>query len=256
MSDVGNAATQGESFSRKFLLLLERFPRLDGEQWQNAELERESHKRETDPAKQLSESYLSQLKNDRIKKPGYEKLKTIADIVGFPVELWYLQPERWDEELANQRASRGPGRRVPEGAELAALIDHVLEVRTNKRTGKPYTAKEIEEESRGRVTAQEFEQMRQGNAFTTPVEKLLRLSDVVDVPYGYWFSGALGRGLLDSAGEEALKEALEDNLLLAAAMSDLPENDRRQVRDRMMLLIEAMRATGGGTDDHGEAHQV
>lgn len=40
-------------------------------------------------------SYFSSLLGDGIKRPGLDKLKAIAEAMGFPARLWLEDPERW-----------------------------------------------------------------------------------------------------------------------------------------------------------------
>lgn len=88
------------SFAEKFELLLDMFPVPDRlhlssseeRRWRNSEISEASGAR-------LSTSYLSALRRAKIEDPGFVKLDLLAQIMGFPTELWVLEPAEWTRKL-------------------------------------------------------------------------------------------------------------------------------------------------------------
>ena len=172
----------GPEVARRFRLLLDMFPRADGERWRGAEVEEAS-------GGAVTGSYFSALVKGKFQRPGIVQLSALSDVIGFPFELWRLPTELWDEYL-EQNPARGsfrtaaPGRpvpRVPQGAELANLVEKLF-------AWGPYTEKEVAVRSRGRLTAGQIERMRSGGQAEAPPElQLITLSHVFGVPYTYWY---------------------------------------------------------------------
>lgn len=98
------------SYADKFELLLEMFPFPDRKdaadpedrKWRNSEIAQATMFR-------LSGSYLSQLRQGKIDDPSLKKLDLIGEVLGFPRELWAMEPEKWGESLLrNERRGLRP----------------------------------------------------------------------------------------------------------------------------------------------------
>jgi len=85
-----------EEIARKLDLLLERFPKADGRRWRGVDVERAT-------GGAVSSSYFSGLRRAKFDDPGLKRLSLVADVIGFPFELWRLDPAEWEEELARHR---------------------------------------------------------------------------------------------------------------------------------------------------------
>ena len=184
----GGQLPGGSEAGRKFNLLLESFLRADGEPWTGSEIEEAT-------GHEVTGSYVSALKAGKFKRPGIKYLGLIADVVGFPFELWRLEPEFWDEYL-EAHPPRGSIRslppsqsvpRVPCGQVLASLVGRLFAKGRNPATGEPYTEEGVARRSRGRLTAEEVRRMRSGEQVGPPPEiKLIALADAFGVPPRYW----------------------------------------------------------------------
>ncbi len=98
------------SYADKFELLLDLFPFPDREsvadpehrKWRNSEIAQATMFR-------LSGSYLSQLRQGKIDDPSLKKLDLIGHVLGFPRELWAMEPEKWGASLlSNDRRGVRP----------------------------------------------------------------------------------------------------------------------------------------------------
>lgn len=78
--------------ARIFGLLLERFVRGDGEPWRAVEIEAAT-------GGEVTSSYVSALRKGKFKRPGIRQLELISEVMGFPFELWRVEPELWDSIL-------------------------------------------------------------------------------------------------------------------------------------------------------------
>ena len=172
----------GPEVAQRFSLLLDMFPRADGERWRGAEVEAAS-------GGAVTGSYFSALIKGKFQRPGLVQLSALSDVIGFPFELWRLPKELWGEYL-EQNPARGsfrtaaPGRpvpRVPCGAELANLVEKLF-------AEGSYTEKEAVLRGRGRLTVEQLERMRSGEQVEAPSElQLITLSHIFGVPYTYWY---------------------------------------------------------------------
>ncbi len=210
-------------FSERFERFLQLYRKPDGSRWTPAEIQRATNGF-------VNLSYISSLRTDRIRNPGADKLRAIAEVMGFPWELWYEDPQDWDAVI--QRV---------EGEErsLAELLNHLFEVVENFRTHEPYTSQEVADLSRGKLTREEVEAMRSGELENPTMDQLLALSDVFGVDPAYWFSGEPERSPLDPKTIEALKNP-EAELILQKTLGI-----SKQERGMILSLIDRL-ARGSG----------
>jgi transcriptional regulator with XRE-family HTH domain len=68
--------------AQRFERLLDSYRRPDGRRWGGKDLQEATKGIITKP-------YVTHLRKGRIQNPGYEKLKAIAEAMGFPPELWF-----------------------------------------------------------------------------------------------------------------------------------------------------------------------
>src|SRR5918995_226713 len=68
--------------AQRFERLLDSYRHLDGRRWGGKDLQDATKGVVTKP-------YVTHLRKGRIENPGYEKLKAIAEAMGFPPELWF-----------------------------------------------------------------------------------------------------------------------------------------------------------------------
>lgn len=212
----------GEVFRR----LLEAYPRPDGRRWNGPGMEEAT-------AGFVSASYFSNLLNDRIKQPGLDKLKAIADVMGFPAALWLQEPDEWGPARAGEPASYGP-----ENAEFKDLLNNLFASVPDEKTGEPPTNAEIARRTAGKVTEAELEKMRSGELANPSLDKVLALSRAFSVDPAYWFRRAGGEPLVDERVIEALKS--EDNRLILHRSLDLS----RDQKDMLLVLMEQLRKRG------------
>lgn len=255
---VAEELPPGSEVAKRFVLLLEKFPRGDGEPWRPVEIEEAT-------GHQVSGSYVVALKKGKFKRPGLKQLSLIADVVGFPFEPWRTEPEFWDEELKKHKVRgslRGPLsfpegtavplRRVPAGENLGRLVDDLFRNGKNPATGEPYTEEEVAARSRGRLSANEVRQMRRGEREEPPPElKLVAFSDVFDAPLSHWWSlecGAQPTICHFSPTDQEVVEAyrsltIQDREVILAMMRHLGGRAPAEMADygseRMPLKVES-----------------
>lgn len=209
---MADGLPSGKEVEGRVDLLLRTFPRADGEPWRPVEIEEAT-------GHQVTSSYVSALKAGKFKRPGLKQLSLIADVVGFPFELWRVEPEMWDEELKKHKERGGfrapprgqPVPRVPCGDELAGLVEYLFEGRPDPVTGEPYTADGVAMRSRGRLSAEEVRLFRTGEQLGPPPEiKLLALADVFDVAASYWYAPQDSTAGTEVRTSEAILKACGD----------------------------------------------
>lgn len=85
-------------YALQYGYLVDHFRRPDGYKWSNSEVARASRGA-------LSPAYLSQLSKGKYIQPGTDRLRAIADTVGFPVQLWYMPVSEWSSEIRNREGN-------------------------------------------------------------------------------------------------------------------------------------------------------
>lgn len=209
-------------FDERFRRLLKEYRKPDGSEWTPAEIRDAT-------SGFVNLSYISNLQAGRIRKPGLDKLKAMADAIGFPWQLWLEDPEEWagiSEMQANDKRS------------MADLLGHLFKVVENFRAGEPYTAREVAQLSGGKLTEEEVGNMLRGDLENPTLEQVLALSDVFGVDPGYWFSSPSDTARLDRRTLDALKDP-NAQLILQKSVGVSQED-----RGMILLLIERLREGG------------
>ncbi len=164
-------------------------------------------------------SYFSNLLNDRIKQPGLDKLKAIADVMGFPPALWLQEPEEWGMSESSDAAQPGL-----HAMEFKDRLNNLFVSMPDERTGEPPANAEIARRTAGKVTEAELEQMRSGELSNPSLDKVLALSRAFSVDPTYWFRRSGSKPLVDEKVVEALKS--EENRLILHRSLDLSRDER------------------------------
>jgi transcriptional regulator with XRE-family HTH domain len=205
-------------FDERFKRLLKRYRKPDGAEWTPAEIRDATNGF-------VNLSYISNLQAGRIRKPGMDKLKAMAEAMGFPWQLWLEDPDDW-EKLAEKQAG--------DRRSMADLLNHLFTVVENFRTGRSYTTKEVAQLSGGKLTQEQVEDMRRGGLENPTLEQVLGLSDVFGVDPGYWFSSPSDAARIDRKTLEALRD-VDAHLILKKSLG-VAEKDRSMI----LLLIERL----------------
>jgi transcriptional regulator with XRE-family HTH domain len=211
----------GRHYAEKFHRLLEQYPRPDGRKWRGRDLERATNGF-------VNGSYVTALKKGRIDRPGLDKLRRIAEVMGFPFELWLEDPSDW------RRLPEAAGRPEDESGTLADLLNQLFETVVDPRSGRPYTNAEVSAFTQGRLSAEEIEQMRAGTLRNPNRDQLLALSDAFDIDPSYWFGRGERRPVLDPELAEALRNRKTYALLHKSL--DLDDDDK----DIVMVLMDQL----------------
>lgn len=195
---------QGQGFARKLELLLAQFPHPEGRPWRGTEIEVETKGL-------VSQQYFSMLRTGKLRRPGLEQLAAVADVMGFPFELWRAEPEQWSRIL-DERSTRD--RQFQNGKELARKFEVVRSAIMNPRTNQPFTDEEIVRRSNGLLTLDDVRAIQSGKGGALTYDQILALSDVFDVSFEYWTEPIEGdKPLLDAETLEALRSESSQLLL-------------------------------------------
>lgn len=218
---------QGAQIARRLELLLERFPHPEGRPWKGSEIEQES-------GGIVSQPYFSALRRGRFRRPGMEQLQAIADVMGFPLELWQADPEDWPRILEQ----RWPGATEISGvnSEKNSVADSLKSIRRsvlNPQTNEPYTDREIAQQSAGRLTAEDVHQIESGENASPSYDKIVALSEIFNVSTDYWRTGSGRRNVsLDARLLDMLSDPQTRHMLWG--WRTLSNRDR----DTIVTLIE------------------
>jgi len=104
---VFKVGTAKIDLGKRFLWLQERYRKPDGSKWTNADIERAT-------GGFVRGNYVTNLVRGRIHQPGTDRLQVIAQVMGFPAELWLSEDpeELFDTFLLRDRPTREVARRM------------------------------------------------------------------------------------------------------------------------------------------------
>ena len=210
------------TFGRRLALFLELYPKPDGTSWTARDVEDATNGF-------VTASYLSNLKADRIRQPGYDRLKAIAVAVGFPPALWYEPSERWEEAEHRHR------RRQPS---LARAVSVLMRGTPNSRTGEPFTAEDVARASGGQLTPDEVRALQTGELTDPAMSQLMALSEVFGVDPGFWYSPSEDLLALDDEVFDALRN--EKTHLILSKIHGRPDAEKDMIL-RTMEHLDTMR---------------
>lgn len=199
--------------AERFEVLLAAYPHPDGRAWSGQEIDAAT-------GGVVTRSYVTNLRKGRIENPGYEKLRAIAKVLGFPPELWF--------EEGPLRGGLARKETVREGEGIAAKVSYLMNDLGNEATGEAYTDAEVARMSLGDLSEQDVADIRTGKTSDPSVDQITALADVFGVYPSYFFNSTKSPPLLD---QEAL-EILQDETVSAIAHKSL----RLPGRERQMIL--------------------
>lgn len=216
MDEAANHTGYGE----KFVLLSELFPHPDRaddpdpdrRRWKDAELSRAT-------GGGGSRTYLGALRAGRVKNPGARHLYLISEVMGFPVELWLIEPSRWPGVLSGDSNAPSPGQRV------ADMIGIYADVMGDEELVKLFG---------GALGATEVEEIR-ANA-TVTVAQLLEASRALEFDV---------RNLFFARHPETADDDLDLRRSVMAHIAG-PSLDAGQIR-LLDVVVRRMGQTGRGT---------
>lgn len=215
-------------FGSQFVRLLDEYRKPDGSPWQLKEIEQATNGF-------VKGGYLTNLRKGRIRQPGWDRMKAIAHVMGFPVQLWFEEPDQWDRLTASDFETGQEG-------SLKARLNLLFDAVRNQRTGRPFTCKEVADLSFGRLTEEQIERTRAGEIDDFKGAQYLALSEVFGVDVSYWYDSPGRQPTLDHDTIEALRD--ERNHLILNKVRD------RSAQEKDILLnlldqLDLLRAASG-----------
>lgn len=197
---------RGADVALRLERLLETFTHPDGRPWRGAEIEHET-------GGVVSQSYFSALRKGRIRRPGAEQLRAIAEVMDFPLELWHAELEQWPRIL-QQRTYGAASGADKESRSLKQNFQTIWKTIPNPRTGAAYTYEEISNRTEGVLSADEVRKIAEGENENPDFAAVVALSKVFNINSDYWHAGSSNRGpvldteLLDALGADQGREVL------------------------------------------------
>lgn len=210
-------------FGKQFERLLDTYRKPDGSVWSLKEIEEGT-------GGFVRGGYLTNLRKGRIRQPGWDRMKAIARVVGFPERLWLEEPKGW--ALPGGPDARGGG--------LKERLNLLFDVVKNVRTNKTFTNREVADLSFGRLTERDVEGLRSGQIEDLKGAQYLALSEVFGVENAYWYDAPEQRPTLDRETIEALRD--EKNQLILAKMSGRSDKEKDlllNLLDQLDLFVKA-----------------
>jgi transcriptional regulator with XRE-family HTH domain len=198
--------------AQKFEYFLETCRQPDGRRWGGQDLHDAT-------GGVVTRSYVTNLRKGRIENPGFEKLRAIAKVMGFPPELWF------EEDLSLEAGTRAKPNADLEG--VAEKINHLFEVIKEGRNGTSYTNAEVARMSLGDLTEKDVEDLRAGRVPNPPVDQVVALADVFGVHPSYFLESDKKTPLLDEEAMRALRDE-KTNAILHRSVR-LPDREKEMI---------------------------
>ena len=195
--------------AQKFEYLLETYRRPDGHQWTGQQLDEIT-------GGVVTRSYVTNLRKGRIENPGYEKMRAMAEAMGFAPEVWFEDGLGEGRPIGQSEESHG----------LAGRLEHVFEVVMNPKTGEPYTNAEVARMTLGDLSEEAVEDIRSGAVSDPSVGQVVALAGVFGVDPSYLIDRH-EPSLLDEELVRALRD--EDVRDITRESSRLPDGEKRLV---------------------------
>lgn len=163
----------GTDWGRKFRYFQETYRKPDGRKWTNMDIERATNGF-------VRGNYITNLKNGRIHQPGLDRLRAIAQVMGFPEELWLRKDRELPTTMQEGGANEG-------GPTLADRLNALFNVTINQDTGKPFTNRELADLTYGRIDEETLAAARDGRVTDLQGGQYIALSNVFGVDVSYWY---------------------------------------------------------------------
>jgi transcriptional regulator with XRE-family HTH domain len=174
--------------SRKFAALLDAYRRPDGTVWTGQQIQDA-----TDGF--VSRSYVTQLRKGRIANPRLDKLQALAEVMGFPPQLWF---EDVSDPGGTPRAA--PPEQIPT---ISERLESLLRT-ADERSGEPYSDADVARLSKGELTEREVTGIRTGAIPDPSMEQVLALAEVFAIDPSYFLDTKAKTPPLDRASLETL----------------------------------------------------
>lgn len=210
----------GVDFGKKFVYLQDRYRKPDGSKWKNKEIADA-----TDGF--VSPNYISNLKKSRYHNPGYDRLRSIAEVMGFPPELWY-QADLGTDERGSQALAR-----LKETGSLADKLNFLLEVRPDPETGGRLTDDRLSELALGRVTPERVRMARSGEIDELQAAEYFSLSNVFGIDLSFWYQRQPELSQLDPRTLASLRDQEAE-----AVLNKFHEIQRKEDRNIIKELLD------------------
>jgi len=185
----------------------------------------------------VSRSYVTQLRKGRIANPRLDKLQALAEVMGFPPQLWF---EDVSDPGSTSRAT--PPEEVPT---ISERLESLLLTDAEERSGEPYSDADIARLSMGELTEPEVTGIRSGAIPDPSMEQVLALAEVFAIDPSYFLDRKAKPPPLDRASLETLSNQKARIIL----HKSLELSDREQ--DLIIDMINRLEGLHGG--DHRDA---
>lgn len=212
-------------FGEKFLYFQDRYRKPDGRKFKLKDIERAT-------GGYVTGAYITQLKQGRYENPGYDKLRAIAEVMGFPPELWY-QPQA---QLDNV------------GATLPEKLDFLIGTQPELENGDNSAEEEISRLSFGKISAERLYAARNGELDQLEASEYFALSGLFGVDISFWYQSEPALDNLDSETIVSLRDQEAQGVLNKFHQIER-EEDRTFIRE---LIDRFTRRENGGNDQSNE----
>jgi transcriptional regulator with XRE-family HTH domain len=214
--------------ARKFERLLEIYRHPDGRRWSGQEIDEAT-------GGVVTRSYVTNLRKGRIENPGFEKLRAIVKVMGFPPELWFEETPDFLKGI--------PTESPPGDGSMAEKTNRLFEVVRNDKSGTPFTNAEVARMSLGDLSEEHVEQIRAGKLTNPSMNQVVALADVFGVHPSYFLDTGRKPPLLD---EEAMRIFQDETVSAIAHRSlNLPGRERQMI----LNIIRQFEDTQGADDE-------
>lgn len=207
-------------FGKKFVYLQERYRKPNGRKYKLKDIERATNG-------YVTAAYISNLKQGHNDNPSYDRLRAIADVMGFPPGLWYqLDPNILEK-----------------GSTLAEKLNVLFGTQPDLGTADETAEEQVSRLAFGKVSAERLSEARRGELDELQASEYFALSNVFGVDVAFWYQS---EPALDNLSPETLVSLRDPEA--QGVLNKFHQIEREQDRTFIRELIDRFTRKEQGHD--------
>lgn len=213
-------------FGKKFVYLQDRYRKPNGRKFKLKDIERATEG-------YVTAAYISNLKQGHNDNPSYDRLRAIADVMGFPPGLWY-QP---DAELAR-------------AGSLQEKLNFLFETQPELGSVDESAEEQVSRLAFGKVSAERLSEARRGELDELQASEYFALSNVFGVDVSFWYQS---EPALDNLSPETLISLRDPEA--QGVLNKFHQIEREQDRTFIRELIDRFTRKDQSREQSDEAEE-
>lgn len=174
------------AYNKKFRIMLAIIAAPDGGEWGPSKMNKAT-------SGAIGTSYFNALRDGHVKVPKADKMKAVADVMGFPPQLWFKDLRWWQQtynrwETGDDLSSllAQDGQQTSLQIRISRLLNNLIQLKPHRDSGEPLSDEEIASRSDGVLDSDRVSNLRDGAFTVADKDELAALCKVFKVSPAYW----------------------------------------------------------------------